>query len=116
MVNLSRKQRLFSIWYARLILRAIEMGYEVTLGETLRPDFTAKHYEELGKGIDNSNHRIKIAGDLNLFRDGQYLSKTEDYRPLGEWWKSQIEPGVTFCWGGDFDDGDHFSFEHQGIR
>lgn len=115
-MNLSRKQRLFAIWYARLILRAVEMGYEVTLGETLRPDYTAKEYERLGIGIDNSNHRIKLAGDLNLWKDGKYLSKNEDYQPLGEWWEAQEEEGIAFRWGGRFGDGNHFSFEHNGVK
>lgn len=49
--------------------------------------------------------------DLHLFRDGKWLSSTEDHRALGEWWEQQHE----LCrWGGRFSDGNHYSLEHDG--
>lgn len=92
------------------------MGYEVTLGEATRSPATAKFYAEQGIGIESSLHRIRLALDINLFKNGEYLLRTEDYRPLGEWWESQAVEDIKFVWGGRFEDGDHFSFEHQGIR
>ena len=52
-----------------------------------------------------SFHYNRLAADLNLFRDGKYLTRTEDHRPLGERW---IELGGS--WGGDFKnpDGNHY--------
>lgn len=54
-----------------------------------------------------SYHYFRLAADLNLFRDGEYLTHTEDHRPLGERW---IELGGT--WGGNFKrpDGNHYSW------
>jgi hypothetical protein len=49
--------------------------------------------------------------DLNLFKDGKYLALTEDHKPLGEWWESQ-----GGAWGGRFNDGNHYSLEHEGIK
>lgn len=115
-MSLIEKQKLFAISYAQLILKAIEMGYEVTLGETTRSEVVARVYASRGIGIDNSLHRIKLAGDLNLFKGGKWLSATEDYRELGEWWQSLSRPEAQFVWGGVFEDGDHFSIEHQGVR
>jgi hypothetical protein len=54
-----------------------------------------------------------LAIDLNLFKDSEFLEQSEDHRPLGEWWKKQ-HPDAR--WGGDFDDGNHYSFEHEGVK
>jgi hypothetical protein len=67
--------------------------------------------ESKGYGKASSCHKIRLAIDLNLFKDGRFLSTTEDHRPLGEWWKSQ-----GGSWGGDFNDGNHYSLEHEGHR
>lgn len=115
-MTLIEKQKLFSIAYARLILHAVSLGYEVTLGETTRSEMVAKFYANQGIGIDNTLHRIRLAGDLNLFLNGKYLTRTSDYEELGAWWESQSTPYVKFIWGGRFDDGDHFSIEHNGVR
>jgi len=51
--------------------------------------------------------------DFNLFKDGVFLQGTEDHRPLGEYWES-LDP---LCrWGGRFNDGNHYSIEHEGIK
>lgn len=98
---------------AQLILEANEMGYEVTLGEAWRPLETARLYEQQGRGIGKSLHTQRLAIDLNLFRDGRYLSGTEDHRQLGQWWES-----IGGTWGGRFrrPDGNHYSLEHEGVR
>ncbi|MFQ9337054.1 MAG: M15 family metallopeptidase [Varibaculum sp.] len=52
--------------------------------------------------------------DFNLFVNGQYKTRTEDYLPLGEYWES-----LGGAWGGRFKsrpDGNHFSLEHNGVR
>jgi len=54
-----------------------------------------------------------LAVDLELFKDGAYLTKTEDHKALGEYWKTLHE----LCrWGGDFDDGNHYSLTHGGMK
>jgi hypothetical protein len=59
----------------------------------------------------NSVHNLKLAKDLLLFKDGKYLTKTEDYAFAGLYWIS-LHP---LCrWGGAFSDGNHFSLEHNG--
>jgi hypothetical protein len=110
-MTLREKQSLFALYAARLILRAYELGYEVTLGEAWRSPEEAARLAKTGKGIARSLHTERLAIDLNLFRDGKYLTGTEDHRELGEWWEAQ---DALARWGGRFRDGNHYSFTHGG--
>lgn len=85
---------------ALLILYAYEKGYELTGGDLWA-------HEEDGRHIQGSSHYKRLAVDLNLFKNGKYLTSTESHRPLGEFWKS-----LGGSWGGDFadSDGNHYSF------
>lgn len=120
--TLQDKQALFAHLTARLITKAEELGYEVTLGEAWRSQevasFQTKFNEEKGIGIARSLHTKRLAIDLNLFKNGIFLTATDAYRPLGEWWEKQSVDGIACRWGGRFKraDGNHFSVEHEGIR
>lgn len=113
MGRLRQKQSEFAYDVGLLIQKAYELGYEVTLAEAERPAWVAEVYAAFDRGIRNSLHIQKLAIDLNLFRDGDWLTKTEDYRELGEYWESLRDGN---CWGGRFGDGNHFSREHNGVR
>ena len=89
---------------ARLILHAEQLGYGLTFGDAFRPQ-NAKY------GKKNSLHKKRLAVDFNLFKNGEYLTKTDDYLILGEYWES-----IGGSWGGRFNDGNHFSLEHEGVR
>lgn len=115
-MTLREKQSLFCAMSADLIAQAGKMGYAVTYGETYRSKEEAKRLAKLGLGIEKSNHTIRLAVDLNLFKNGIYLTKTEDHQPLGEWWESQSFGDIKCCWGGRFGDGNHYSFEHEGRK
>jgi hypothetical protein len=78
-----------------LIIYAYRLGFEITLGDTTARD---GHRE-------GSFHYVRLAIDLNLFREGTYLRETEDYTPLGEFWEY-----LGGTWGGRWDDGNHFSW------
>jgi hypothetical protein len=104
-MSLREQQSKFAVMVADLIQKAGEMGYEVTLGDAYRdPRLHGNPGAKKGYGAANSYHKSRLAIDLNLFRDGKYLSSTEDHRPLGEWWESR---GGT--WGGRWKDGNHYS-------
>jgi len=105
----------------RLIDKAHELGFEVTLGDAYRDP---RSHGKLGERAKRDNgtavygalfscHKLKLAIDLNLFRDGKYLDKSEDHKPLGEWWEQQHKDA---CWGGRFEDGNHYSFTHEGVK
>lgn len=123
-ISLQQKQARFALAVSALIIRAYEMGYDVTFGEAWRSaeaaSFKVKQNAEKGTGIYNSLHRIRLAIDLNLFvrATGKYLTQTADYQQLGEWWESQSTGVIRCVWGGRFKraDGNHFSFEHEGVQ
>jgi hypothetical protein len=105
-MTLRQQQSLFARKVADLIIKAYEMGYEITLGDAYRdPRLHGALGEKKGYGAAKSFHKQRLAIDLNLFQDGYYLEGTEAHRKLGEWWESQ---GGT--WGGRFEDGNHYSW------
>lgn len=101
--------------FARLVGLLIEWtylhGYEITFGEAFRTPEQARLNAATGKGIANSLHTQRLAIDLMLFRDGVYLTDSDDYRPLGEYWES-LDGDCR--WGGRFGDGNHFSLTYAG--
>lgn len=115
-MNLISKQKRFSELVALLILKARELGYEVTFGEAWRPPETAAYYEKDGRGISNSLHKIRLAVDINLFKDGRFLQLSEEYKELGEYWESLSTEDCVTHWGGRFNDGNHFSVGHNGVK
>jgi len=105
-VTIRKAQSLFARKVASLILHAEHLGYEVTLGDAYRdPRVHGKMGEKKAYGKANSFHKLRLAIDLNLFKDGKYLEGTEAHKQLGEWWEAQ---GGT--WGGRFGDGNHYSW------
>lgn len=114
-MTLRQKQSVFALLVARLILKADAMGYELTFGECYRSPEEAARLAKAGKGIAKSLHTSRLAIDLNLFKNGKYLTSTESHRPLGEWWESLTGHGVTTRWGGSFttrSDGNHYEVSH----
>lgn len=112
-MTLGEKQRKFAGLVGDLITHIYAEGYECTLDWCYRPPEVAAYYASIGVGIRNSLHTLKLAIDLNLFKDGVWLRSTEDHRPIGEWWE-KLDP---LCrWGGRFGDGNHYSLEHEGVK
>lgn len=107
-MTLGAKQRLFTRMVADLIKWAYDHGYELTFAEAYRSPAMAAKMEIEGKGISNSLHCDRLAIDLNLFKDGVYLTQTFHHQPLGEFWES-----IGGTWGGRFNDGNHYSLAHE---
>lgn len=117
MQSLRQKQSLFVLLIADLIQYAAAQGYQLTFGEAFRSPEEAARLAALDTGIAQSLHTQRLAIDFNLFRDGKYLTATEAYRPLGEYWEQQSQlPDYECCWGGRFNDGNHFSIAHGGRK
>lgn len=112
-MTLRQKQSIFARLVPSLINKAYELGYEITLGEAYRSPEEAERLYKLGLGKKNSLHIIKLAIDINLFKDGVYLSSTEAHRELGEFWESLSTEQYECCWGGRFSDGNHYSIRHS---
>lgn len=111
-MTLGQKQRKFTLMISQLIKWTYENGYEMTFGDAYRDRRLHGNLgEKIGYGHKNSNHKQRLAVDLNLFKDGKYLTSTESHKPIGEKWESM---GGT--WGGRFSDGNHYSLEHNGYK
>ena len=100
-LTLRKKQSHFVHMVSLLILFATNEGYELTFG-----DAWAKSGHKR-----QSLHYDRLAIDLNLFKDGTYLIKSEDHRPLGIFWEL-----IGGSWGGHYGDGNHYSLEHEGRK
>jgi hypothetical protein len=98
MMSLRKRQSEFAKAAAELILEAYRLGYEVTLGDAYRDS-------RCPYGSRSSRHKMRLAIDLNLFKDGKYLTQTEDHSELGRWWEQR--GGI---WGGNWHDGNHYEW------
>lgn len=113
-MTLREKQSEFVRLLAKLLQFAHQAGYELTLGEAWRSPEEAARLATTTKGIRRSLHTDRLAIDLNLFRDGRYLTSADAHRPLGEYWET-LHPLAR--WGGRFrprPDGNHYSLAHGG--
>lgn len=111
-MTLFERQTQFTKLLPKLFTKAFELGFDVTLGDAYRdPRVFGPMGTRQGYGESNSNHKQRLAIDLNLFKNGKFLQATEDHKPLGEYWES-----LGGTWGGRFNDGNHYSLEWQGMK
>lgn len=70
-----------------------EMGYQLTEGDGYRDD-------RCQYGSLSSKHKVRLAHDFNLFKNGKYVTTVEGWREAGEYWE-------TFggIWGGRWTSG-----------
>ena len=106
-MKLGDKQRKFTGMLNDLISFAEDQGYELTLGRAA----VSVAANAADGGHPNSLHLRRLAIDLNLFKDDVYLRDTEDHILLGEFWES-----IGGTWGGRWNDGNHYSLEHEGMK
>lgn len=113
-MTLGEKQRLFAKLTIQLYQYILDQGYEFTYGDAFRdPRVHGIVGKKKGYGRSVSNHKSRLAVDLNLFKDGLYLMETSDHKPIGLYWETLHE---LCAWGGKFDDGNHYSLTHNGRR
>lgn len=134
-MKLSQAQSKFSLMIAQLIIWGNENGFTFTFGEAHRTDeqqilyftgFDVKLINDTPTLIKdkqksktlNSNHKSKLAIDLNIFKDGQYITSFADTKPIGDKWESMDRKNR---WGGDWNQNDiedgfmdtpHFEYRH----
>lgn len=84
----------------KLILRATELGFVVTLGEAYRTFEQQQIYVKVGRSKTmDSQHLKRLAIDLNFFRGGKLVQMREELKPLGDWWEA-LSPKNR--WGGSW--------------
>lgn len=110
-MTLGEKQRLFAELSAKLIIEIGLRGYRCTYGRAFEdPSWNVG-------GHPRSLHKSRLAIDLNLFKpfEGEwiYCAKTADHEQFGVWWERQH---ALARWGGRFNDGNHYSLEHGGMK
>lgn len=113
---MSALQEEFAQSIAKLIQKAFEMGYTVTLGEAWRTPEQSQWNADHHVGIEHSLHMERLAIDLNFFQNGALVTDGSKLKDIGEWWKTL---GGRYRWGGDFThlpDGNHFSISPDGVR
>lgn len=132
----------FAKTLAKFLTFLVESGYDFKLGEAGRSDEQAiinalgfagrmdlvgylekdPRWHGLALAIANNGkangillslHRESLAVDISLFKDGVYLTSSDDYAFAGRQWEALHS---LARWGGKFGDGNHFSFEWQGRK
>ena len=109
------EQAAFLLDFCRLVLWGTEQGFVFTPGELARTIEQQAIYFKSGRSKTmNSRHLVRMAGDLNIFKDGK-LCTARELEPLGRHWEA-MHPKNR--WGGNFDkdwsrpdgfvDGPHF--------
>lgn len=114
-MSLGTAQREFAFHIACLIQHIYTQGHAVTFGDAYRSPKAHGGMGEQGPyGRARSAHKQRLAVDLNLFKDGQYLDDTASHEPFGAYWKALHPDNV---WGGEFTnpDGNHYSRRYNGI-
>jgi hypothetical protein len=118
---LSKLQRKFSVNINKLFTWILAQGYEFTIKECLRTPEQQAIYVKEGKSLtSHSMHLQGLAMDIILFIDGEFITDSAKYKPLGDYWVS-LDPNNR--WGGDFNkdniidkgfcDYDHFELQNK---
>lgn len=102
MSELLDKQLRFPLMLAKLIMYAYDQGYEITLGEGYDDDNTGH--------MKGSTHYVKLAQDINLFKDKVWLKDGTGHDVLHDYWDSL---GGAKRIAKDLN---HYSLEYQGRR
>lgn len=115
MTALLKAQTEFMEDLSKLLAFIYTQGYQCTGAELYRTPEQAIINAKKGSGVTKSLHCKRLAIDLNLFKDGEFLQTTDAHKPFGEFWKS-LRP--ENAWGGDFSrpDGNHYSHGFEGVK
>ena len=113
-MTLGDAQREFSRHIVYLKIHMLAMGYEFTDGDAYRDERAHGAYgKKASYSSAESQHKLRLANDINLFKDRKYLTETSDHQLFGTYWKA-IHPDNV--WGGDFKrtrkDGNHYERKH----
>ncbi|AQW85547.1 putative D-alanyl-D-alanine carboxypeptidase VanY [Campylobacter pinnipediorum subsp. caledonicus] len=99
-MSLGKEQELFMKDVEKLLHYIHTNGYSVRGGELLRTKEQQEIYLKTGKSkTNNSNHLIKCAIDLFIFKEGNWLTNKDDLKEIGAFWESLTPINK---WGGNY--------------
>jgi len=99
-MTLREEQSAFAQDAVTLMAWCFQHGYEITFGEALRTEEQQRIYVQSGRSKTmHSNHLVKCAIDLNIFKDGKWLQTIQELQPIGDFWES-LHPKNH--WGGNW--------------
>lgn len=102
-MTLGQKQEKFSNMIMLLLIHIHALGYQVRGGHWYR-------CENCYTGAKNSAHKLKLAFDVNLFKNGEYLTSGKEHEIIHDYWDSiGGAPRIP-------NDLNHYSLSHNGIR
>lgn len=110
-MSLVQKQQQFAVAISKLILYADSIGLPVTLGDAYRdPRLHGAMGEKKGYGSANSCHKLRLAEDLNIIKDGK-IAPISDYEKLQKYWRENLGGSEMIA-----EDSNHFSWPHGKYR
>jgi hypothetical protein len=77
-MTLGQKQEEFALMLGRLIVWAYEHGHKIRMGDV----FAKSGHKE------NSNHYLKLAADLLVYKPGEAQQDEEAHRQMHDYWDS----------------------------
>jgi len=117
MSELFEYQTSFPLYLAQLYVHANSLGYRVTLGDAYRDERAFGKPGETGcagYGHPTSNHKYRLAQDVNLFRATDhgwvYITDSTGHTELGEFWEA-LAPECR--WGGRWNDFNHYEINYR---
>jgi hypothetical protein len=114
-MTLGEKQERFQRMITEFKLWLFINGYQVRGGDAFRdPRVHGNMGEKKAYGHRNSCHKLKLAEDLFIFKNGEWLTEPDELEVIGQKWES-----LGGTWGGRFShtfDGVHFSLSHGGYK
>jgi hypothetical protein len=108
---LVNKQQEFAVAIAKLVLYATEIGLPVTFGDAYRdPRLHGEMGIKKGYGMASSCHKLRLAVDLNIIKDGK-IADVSEYKKLQKYWHDNLGGSELIE-----EDANHFSWAHEGHR
>lgn len=99
-LTLGEHQEAFMRDFARLLNHLHDSGYAVRGGELERTQAQQEIYYSSGKSKTmRSNHLRRLAVDIHIFKEGEWLKTKEQLQEIGDYWESLSKYNR---WGGNF--------------
>jgi hypothetical protein len=99
-MSLREEQESFAKDTLKLFQEIFSQGFTFTYGEVARTLEQQKLYLKLGRSKTlKSNHLVRCAIDLNIFKSGILVQDKSRLQKLGDFWES-LDPKNR--WGGNF--------------